>query len=208
MWMNLLFCLLIIYPSSEAKPQRVKRATSAERQLINAERYGNIGQVQDLLNQRTDIDAADSDQKTALHWAATVNNPMDRRMLSVFEFDSNTLKAELKWSDDSMKTVHLQRVSNEFCFYRGSFDDEAESVILLTGCQNKLKSIQIQSEKYGDTLGTTMTGNVDIVQGVDLSGDIVGNNPSSETNTEENSHGKRSKRGSVYFESVRLPIFK
>ena len=127
---------------------------------------------------------------------------MDRRMLSVFEFDSSTLKAELKWSDDSMKTVHMQRVSNEFCFYRGSFDDEPESVILLTGCQNKLKRIQIQSEKYGNTLGTTMTGYVEIVQGADLSGEIVVNNPSSVTKTEENSHGKRVKRELVYFESV------
>jgi ankyrin repeat protein len=70
MWMNLLFCLLIIYPSSEAKPQRVKRATSAERQLIRASKDNDIGEVRDLLNQRTDVDAADSDQWTALHWAA------------------------------------------------------------------------------------------------------------------------------------------
>ena len=69
MWMNLLFCLLIIYPSSEAKPQRVKRATSAERQLIRASKDNDIGEVRDLLNQRTDVDAADSDQWTALHWA-------------------------------------------------------------------------------------------------------------------------------------------
>ena len=127
---------------------------------------------------------------------------MHRSILRMFEFDSNTLKAKLKWSDNSMKTVHLQKVSNEFCFYRGSFDDEPESVILLTGCENKLKSIQIESEMYGDFLGTTMTGDVEIVKGVDLSEDIVPNNPSTDINMEEISHKRRTKRGLVYFELV------
>ena len=69
MWMNLLFCLLIIYPSSEAKPQRVKRATSAERQLIEASKDNDIRVVRYWLNKRTDIDAEDYNKRTALHWA-------------------------------------------------------------------------------------------------------------------------------------------
>ena len=74
-----------------------------------------------------------------------------------------------------MKTVKLETIHKEYCFYKGSFIEDQRSTILITGCKNKLISIQIQSALFGDTLGTSVNGTVVILQGGDHFDDIVEN---------------------------------
>merc|ERR1719150_2795635 len=65
---------------------------------------------------------------------------------------------ELKWSDEATKIVQLESVCNndEDCCYKGSYIDDHDSTILVTGCE--LKTIQIQSPIFGDYL-LTITAN-------------------------------------------------
>ena len=72
-------------------------------------------------------------------------------------------------------TVQLERISQDFCFYKGSFNEDPNSVVLITGCQDELRSIQISSEVFGDTSATTLNGTVEIVQGAEYVDEVVRN---------------------------------
>ena len=50
-------------------------------------------------------------------------------------------------------TVEMMETSHEDCFFEGTFQEDPESSILITGCQDEVKNIQIQSVVFGDTLG-------------------------------------------------------
>ena len=59
MFALLYFFILVISTSTPEK----------EAQLVDASKIGNLVQVKNLLDSGTDVDAADSDQATALYWA-------------------------------------------------------------------------------------------------------------------------------------------
>ena len=81
----------------------------------------------------------------------------------------------LEWSNGEKRTETLKRVGR-FCNYQGSFQEESDSQILVGGCQDELLQVQIQSSKFGDTLGKTLTnnGNVDIVEGPGVIDNVKG----------------------------------
>ena len=90
------------------------------------------------------------------------------------KFHSFTITVDLQWADLTKKTVKLKKI-NEHCHYKGFFEEDPKSVILITGCENELQSIQIQSGLFGDTLATTTNGTLEIVFGADLREDMVDN---------------------------------
>ena len=61
--------------------------------------------------------------------------------------------AHFEWSDELKTTVEMVETSHEYCFFEGTFQEDPESSILITGCQDEVKNIQIQSVVFGDTLG-------------------------------------------------------
>merc|ERR1712110_1230951 len=99
---------------------------------------------------------------------------------------------ELKWSDEATKIVQLESVGNidEECYYNGSYIEDSDSTILITGCE--LKTIQIQSPIFGDYFGTiTANGILNVVEDGYLIDDALENpdwNPTSNNVTfpEEN----------------------
>ena len=82
---------------------------------------------------------------------------------------------KLEWSNGEKRTEILKRSGN-FCNYKGSFQDDLNSMILVEGCQDELLQVLIQSSKFGDTLGKTLTnnGNVEIVEGPGVIDDVIG----------------------------------
>jgi len=93
----------------------------------------------------------------------------------LFDYEDQNNEATLEWSDETEVTVQLERISQDFCFYKGSFNEDPNSVVLITGCQDELRSIQISSEVFGDTSATTLNGTVEIVQGSDYVDEVVRN---------------------------------
>ena len=83
------------------------------------------------------------------------------------KFHSFTITVDLQWADLTKKTVKLKKI-NEHCHYKGFFEEDPKSVILITGCENELQSIQIQSGLFGDMLATTTNGTLEIVFGAAL----------------------------------------
>ena len=81
-----------------------------------------------------------------------------------FIFNSNETNAALKWSDGSSTTVEMKRIGDEYCIYKGKFEEDPDSVVMFTGCQSK--NILIQSLVFGNTWGTTMNGSttVEVIQ--------------------------------------------
>ena len=70
----------------------------------------------------------------------------------------------------------MEKISDEDCIYKSYFLEETESKILLTGCKDETRDIQIQSLIFGDTLATfTDDGNVDLHHGSLLRDEIVSN---------------------------------
>ena len=61
--------------------------------------------------------------------------------------------AHFEWSNELKTTVEMMETSHEDCFFEGTFQEDPESSILITGCQDEVKNIQIQSLVFGDTLG-------------------------------------------------------
>jgi len=90
---------------------------------------------------------------------------------------------ELKWSDKATKIVKLESLGDidEDCFYKGSYIEDSDSTILITGCE--LKNILIQSPIFGDYLGTiTVNGTFKVSEDAPLINDALENpdwNPTS-----------------------------
>ena len=89
--------------------------------------------------------------------------PSSAPFLVSFVFDYNARRASLEWSDGNKTNVELKEIKNQHCIYKGSFNEDPDSMVVLTGCQNKLKSIQIESLVFGNTVGTTLDGTVKII---------------------------------------------
>ena len=64
------------------------------------------------------------------------------------------LSVTLKWSNNETSSLNLKRLNWNHCIYKGSFEDESNSTVLLTGCRNEMRGIQIHSVIYGDTLAS------------------------------------------------------
>merc|ERR1712038_23137 len=106
--------------------------------------------------------------------AKPTEKPASDRKLLTANLDESTLILELKWSDQSTKIVQMKDVGEveEDCFYSGLFIEDPLSDILVTGC--KVKSIQIDSDLFGDYLGTiTIDGTFEIAKDALLENDIV-----------------------------------
>jgi len=72
--------------------------------------------------------------------------------LTKFKFIEKEKLIELVWSNNKTAVVQLEQEDKE-CIYRGKFIEEIGSSILVTGCTQRMRSIQIQSILYGETLG-------------------------------------------------------
>ena len=73
-----------------------------------------------------------------------------------FKFSEKEKIIELVWSNNKTAEVQLEQEDKE-CIYRGKFKEEIGSSILVTGCKHRMRSIQIQSILYGETLGEEST---------------------------------------------------
>ena len=73
-------------------------------------------------------------------------------LVNVF-FYGDPSKVELEWSDQRKATVDMRTIHEEYCIYKGTIKEDPESSLLITGCQDELKNIQIRSKEYGDALG-------------------------------------------------------
>jgi len=124
--------------------------------------------------------------------ASTLNPAIDRQLLIANIEEKSIFVLELKWSDEATKIVQLESV--EDCYYNGSYIEDPDSTILITGC--KLKNIQIQSPIFGDYLGTiTANGKLKIAEEGYLIDDALENpdwNPTSNNVTipEENNESQ------------------
>ena len=81
---------------------------------------------------------------------------------SMVDDKSQITTATLKWSNELEITAPLENIGVE-CMYQGSIPGDNSSILLVTGCKNEVQDIQIQSSKYGDTLGTVLNGEVDLL---------------------------------------------
>ena len=79
---------------------------------------------------------------------------------------AEVITATLKWSNDWNVTIKLENAGVK-CMYQGSYPEETSSVILVTGCNNEIQDILIQSSKYGDILGTVSNGIVELLHATD-----------------------------------------
>ena len=113
-----------------------------------------------------------SDTTTSIPFQENEND--GERQLVYAKFHSFGDTVDLQWADDTKKTVELKKLNND-CHYQGSFKEDPKSVILITGCENELQSIQIQSVFFGDTLATTTNGTLEMIFGADLREDMVDN---------------------------------
>ena len=91
--------------------------------------------------------------------------------LKYFSMVDNNMKitATLKWSNEFEMTAQLDNIGVE-CMYQGSIPGDNSSILLVTGCKNEVQDIQIQSSKYGDTLGTVLNGTVELLYSSDSDG--------------------------------------
>ena len=85
--------------------------------------------------------------------------------------------ALLEWSNGIQKRIELEKISDDDCIFKSYFLEEIDSSnILLTGCKDETRDIQIQSLIFGDTLATfTDDGNVELHHGSLLRDEIVSN---------------------------------
>ena len=85
--------------------------------------------------------------------------------------------ALLEWSNGIQKRIELEKISDDDCIFKSYFFEEIDSSnILLTGCKDETRDIQIQSLIFGDTLATfTDDGNVELHHGSLLRDEIVSN---------------------------------
>ena len=85
--------------------------------------------------------------------------------------------ALLEWSNGIQKRIELEKISDDDCIFKSYFFEEIDSSnILLTGCKDETRDIQIQSLIFGDTLATfTDDGNVELHHVSLLRDEIVSN---------------------------------
>merc|ERR1719510_2272056 len=100
----------------------------------------------------------------------------DRQLLTANLKEKSIFLLELKWSDKETKIVKLESLGDidEDCFYKGSYIEDSDSTILITGCE--LKNILIQSPIFGDYLGTiTVNGTFKVPEEAPLYDDALEN---------------------------------
>jgi len=108
--------------------------------------------------------------------ASTPKPATDRQLLTANLEEKSIFMLELKWSDEATKIVKLESVGDidEDCFYEGSYIEDSDSNISITGCE--LTNIQIQSPIFGDYLGTiTVNGTFKVSEDAPLINDTVEN---------------------------------
>ena len=112
-----------------------------------------------------------------------------------FKFNEN--KAMLEWSNNIETTVELETTSFEDCIYEGTFTEEQDSAILVTGCENEVKNIQIQSLLFGDIVASSFNGKVKLLTGTDHLHDIIANDIDEPEDNKTNEFLNRTKRSYV-----------
>ena len=74
--------------------------------------------------------------------------------------DANDTIANATWSNGYSTYVQLKRIGNT-CMYKGVLTEDANSRLLVTGCDEEMTNIQIQSLIFGDTFGISVNGTVE-----------------------------------------------
>ena len=85
--------------------------------------------------------------------------------LTKFYINEQENEANLEWSNGIKKTIDLKKDSiSDDCIYNSQIGDEEKiGEVLVTGCKDEIKHIQIHSEIYGDTLATIdSNGNIEL----------------------------------------------
>ena len=70
-----------------------------------------------------------------------------------FDIVRNETLLLLTWPNNQTKEVWLMQEDSE-CIYRGTIREDPGSSVLVTGCQDQERGLQIQSSRFGDTLAT------------------------------------------------------
>ena len=70
-----------------------------------------------------------------------------------FQIVRNETLLLLTWANNQTKEVWLIQEEEE-CIYRGTFREDPGSSVLVTGCRNQERGLQVQSSRFGDTLAT------------------------------------------------------
>ena len=94
--------------------------------------------------------------------------------LTKFHINRQENEANLEWSNGIKKRIDLKKdiIYND-CIYNGQIGDEEKSHVLVTGCKNQIKHIQIHSKIFGDTLATIdLYGNIEVFSEPDLTDKI------------------------------------
>ena len=84
--------------------------------------------------------------------------------LTKFYINEQENEANLEWANGIKKTIDLKKdiISND-CIYNGQIGDSEKNHVLVTGCKDEIKHIQIHSKIYGDTLATIdHKGNIEL----------------------------------------------
>jgi len=90
---------------------------------------------------------------------------IDKHLLTANLEKKHIFILKLNWSDNTTKMVELESSSDieGDCFYKGSYIEDTDSTIQITGCENR--SIQIQSSIFGDYLGIiTVNGTFEVAK--------------------------------------------
>ena len=66
----------------------------------------------------------------------------------------NGVSVTLSWSDGKTSVGNLQSVDSEACIEKYSLQEETGSIIIVTGCEGKVKELQMISSKYGQVFCT------------------------------------------------------
>ena len=85
--------------------------------------------------------------------------------LTKFYINEQENEANIEWSNGIKKTIDLKKDSiSDDCIYNSQIGDEEKiGEVLVTGCKDEIKHIQIHSEIYGDTLATIdSNGNIEL----------------------------------------------
>ena len=74
--------------------------------------------------------------------------------ISSFVFDYQSNLATVEWVDHTTMEMEMKQTTGDDCIYMGSFPDEKDSIVLMTGCDDEIKNIQIESSIHGYTIAT------------------------------------------------------
>ena len=76
-----------------------------------------------------------------------------------------TTHATLFWSNRIHSAINLETVDKEACIYESSLKEEPGSQIVITGCAEEVKELQLTSENYGTVMAiVNLNGSVAEVQ--------------------------------------------